>query len=381
MNWTSKLLLALIVILTVIGQASASNEMMFTEPTDTVIIELENGSRIIIYTRDRVELNKLQAYDINEMIRDLNGSIQGTNIDYMELEAEDGQRYLLESPNVFVGEGESVGDSIWVEEKELNDIRIRIGGMELNVDTDEIDDFEDDPVVQRYTYEEESHDWDDNSFVFEIGTNNWLENGRMPSEFNENYAVKPWGSWYVALNWINKTTVAGPVYIDWGAGVSWYNWKLENPDFQFVKTDTQVRMEDNLPPDSQSIKSKLTASYLNASFVPMIDFGGGRWVRGTRVEGFSFTTSRRTGFRIGAGVYGGYRLGSHSKYVIEESGNRDKIRDRDHFYLTNFRYGVRGQVGFGDIDFFVMYDLNNVFASGRGPEGAKLNAIAFGISI
>ena len=50
---------------------------MKTDPKDTVVIELENGSKIMIYTKNRVELEELQAYNVNEMIRDLNRSLTG----------------------------------------------------------------------------------------------------------------------------------------------------------------------------------------------------------------------------------------------------------------------------------------------------------------
>ena len=62
--------------------------------------------------------------------------------------------------------------------------------------------------------------------------------------------------------------------------------------------------------------------------------------------------------------------------VTKEDGDKEKDKDKDGFYLNNFRYGVRGQIGFRGIDIFFNYDLNELFADNRGPE---LNAFSFGV--
>ena len=41
-------------------------------PSDTVVITLENDSKIVIYTKGRDDLRDIEKYDINRMIRDLN---------------------------------------------------------------------------------------------------------------------------------------------------------------------------------------------------------------------------------------------------------------------------------------------------------------------
>lgn len=383
---TIKTLLILAMVALIPAVSNATN-MMEPVERDTVIIELENGSRIVIYTKDRIELKKLQAYDINEMIRDLNSSVQGSNVDYMELENKDGSKYLIDSPKVLFGEGVAEGDTVLITEEDLDNIRIRIGGMELAVDPNKIDEFErydgNDLDLKKYSYVKEETDRTRHFFNVEIGLNNWMEkDGTLPNENNEPYAVKPWGSWYVGLNWINSTKVAGPIFLEWGGGFNMYNWKLEDTDFQFTKGDTQVEVVEGLPADAVGIKSKLSATYINASLVPVLDFSkGSRRVSATKGDGFTFKSYRKKGFRIGGGMYASYRLGSKSKFVFKDGGSRDRTKESDHFYLENFRYGIRGQVGFGSCDFFVLYDLNEVFANGRGPGGAKLNAFTVGITL
>jgi hypothetical protein len=62
--------------------------------------------------------------------------------------------------------------------------------------------------------------------------------------------------------------------------------------------------------------------------------------------------------------------------VYEEDGEREKEKDRDNFYLNNLRYGFRVQIGVRSTDLFINYDMNDLFATDKGP---KLNAVSFGL--
>jgi hypothetical protein len=35
--------------------------------------------------------------------------------------------------------------------------------------------------------------------TYDLGFNNYLENGKFPNDVNAQYSVKPWGSWYISL--------------------------------------------------------------------------------------------------------------------------------------------------------------------------------------
>jgi hypothetical protein len=85
---------------------------------------------------------------------------------------------------------------------------------------------------------------------------------------------------------------------------------------------------------------------------------------------------KKQGFKIGVGVYGGYRLGSHSKIKFRQNDETDKDKEHSSFYLNNWRYGLRMRMGIKSLDLFFNYDLNELFSEGRGPE---LNAFSFGI--
>lgn len=358
-----------------------ANPFLNETKKDTVVIELENGSKIVIYTKNKEELKKLTAYDINRMVKDLNRSVQSSDKEFMEINMDDGKKYILDSPTVLFGDRMSIGDTVYIDEEDVDNIRIRVGGMELYLDPDELEDLgRDEFEAKKYSYVKDDNWKTRNYFTMDLGVNNWLIDGsEFPSASDEAYAVKPWGSWYVGLNINNQTRIGGPLVLEWGGGLSWYNFKLEDADFLVEKGDTQIEFND-IGAERAGLKSKLTVGYINASVVPMLDFGkGSRKVKTYSSDGFYFSRSKRRGFRIGAGGYIGYRIGSSSKLIYKEDGNQDRIKERDHFFLENFRYGIRGQLGFGSFDMFVMYDLNTVFAPGRGPAGNDLNAFTVGI--
>lgn len=218
-----------------------------------------------------------------------------------------------------------------------------------------------------------------NDFRIDLGINNFLEDGSSPSENNELYAVRPWGSWYVALKSENDTHIGGALHLLWGGDVSWYNFKFEDESVRIIDGPEMVQFAQSNEAVSFQ-KSKLTAAYINASVVPMLKFGSrSRYHRkwfGFRGDNWDFGWNADEGFRIGAGMYAGYRIASYAKYVTKEDGDKEKDRDKDGFYLNNFRYGVRGQIGFRGVDIFINYDLNELFADNRGP---KLNAFSFGV--
>jgi hypothetical protein len=206
------------------------------------------------------------------------------------------------------------------------------------------------------------------SFNFDLGTNNYLADGKFPDKDNALYSVRPWGSWYVAANSIQRTRIASKFFIEWGIGLSWYTFKFQEDNVLIEKDDTGIQFKEDTR-DVNFKKSKLSASYVTASLIPVIDFRG----RGKKPR---IWDGHSSSFRIGAGPYVGYRIGSRSKLVYEEDGDREKDKNKDSFYLNNFRYGARVQIGFRSTDLFFNYDFNELFSEGKGP---SLNAFSFGV--
>src|SRR5258708_15714924 len=340
----NKLLTLLMTLVVVVQSYSFAQEKV----DDSVVIRVGEGSKVIVSIHDRKDLETLKHYDFQTLMSDMIAKLEKK--DTVQL-TQPSTRYLRE-----VYKEESIPA---VESKPAVDTTRKEEGKSKR---------------SRHWNKRTYH-----SFNVDLGTNNYLSNGKFPDQTNQPYTVRPWGSWYVALNSIQRTHVGGKLFLEWGMGVSWYNFKFQNGQTVMSQTDQSVVFGvDNRNFDF--IKSKLTATYLNASLVPVIDFGrGGRKTTifdVSRVD-FSARGNHSSAFRIGVGPYIGYRIGSYTKQSYKDGGQLHREHNSDNFYLNNIRYGLRVQLGFSDVDLFFNYDLNNLFVDSKGP---KLNAFSFGVT-
>lgn len=312
------------------------------QKADTVIVPLAESSKIIFTVGDPADLEILRHYNFQALFDDILDRLSenaGLSVDTTDADS-DHQEEIIE---------------ITVQESDNDDHQ-----------HDDYNSNDDDN--NRWTKSRRGQvgqTWQ--SYNVDLGTNNYLSGDQFPTG-NEPYAVRPWGSWYLAVNSVQRTKLAGNLFVEWGMGVSWYSFKFQEDNILVMKDDVGVHFtEDGRNVDY--IKSKLSATFINASLVPVLDFG--EHSRKTRIwEG------DRDGFRLGIGPYVGYRISSKSKLVYEEGGDRQKEKNRDNFYLNNFRYGLRLQIGVRSTDLFINYDMNDLFAE---KKGVKLNAVSFGL--
>lgn len=311
---------------------------VFAQKTDTVIVELAKTSRMVFTIKDKSDLEQLKQYDFQAMFDDILAKLDKNDTVIVVVNEK--------TENVVTENSED-----WAR----TDVVI--------TNDDDNDDDNDDRHEQR-KWNRISH-----TFNIDLGLNSYLEDGKFPDEAGAPYAVRPWGSWNIGLTSVLRTRFTRNFYTEWGLGVSWNNFKFQNDNTLVVKDDDGITFEEDYR-DVSFVKSKLGVTYLNVSAIPMFRFGenSGKWRN----------RSYNRGFRIGAGPYAGYRIGSSTKLVYEEGGDRHRDRTRDNFYLNNLRYGVRLQIGIRSADFFFNYDMNELFAAGKGP---KLNAFSFGITL
>lgn len=324
------------IVLLIIGLLLASLESHAQQKVDTLILNA-GKSQLVFIIRNTEDIKRLQQYDLNKILDELG--------------------YKLTGDSTLIRNNQPVGDTIYV----YKDIQERRDELKNEVKTRK---------YRRGTT---------NSFDIDFGLNNVLMDGDFPDVSDNLYAVKPWGSWYVGLNSIYRTRIAGPFLIEWGGGVSWYNFKFDNTRTRVVDNPDGIGfIETPEAPEVSYNKSKLTVVYVNASFVPMFDFTKGRSHRSGRdwTDDPIFGDKESNSFRFGAGGYVGYRIDSYTKFV-EETNDKDKTKDHDGYHLENLRYGIRFRLGFRGTDVFLNYDLNNLFRENRGPE---LNAFSFGLT-
>lgn len=347
-----------IILLLLIAVASVQAQTK----TDSVIINVGSKSKVIFAIGDKADLQTLKQYNFQAVVDDLVSKLE--HQDSSEL-AKPSDTYLkTEEPEPAQTDEATVtreyrdrdrrdDDDDW--DRSWDDRRAEERRNERRDDS------------RRYYGRRTLH-----SFNFDLGTNNYMTpSQQFPNQNNEMYAVRPWGSWYVAINSIERTRLARKFFLEWGVGVSFYNFKYENDKMRMSKDNNGVIFSEDQR-DLNFVKSKLTATYLNASFIPLLDFGG------RSRKAMIFTGVGNSGsFRIGVGPYAGYRIDSYTKLVYKQDGDKERERDHDSYYLNNLRYGLRLQVGFGATDLFFNYDMNELFATGKGP---KLNAFSFGLT-
>lgn len=312
----------------------------FAQKTDTVVVELAKTSRMVFTIKDKSDLEQLRQYDFQAMFDDI----------LNRLEKNDSVVVVV-NPT-----GKTQTESGIVTESDV----VTYSGTD---DDDDNDDRDNDRNRHFYRYRTR------HAFNVDLGLSSYLEDGKFPDEAGAAYAVRPWGSWQIGLNSVQRTPVTNHFYVEWALGVNWNIFRFQNDNTLVVKEDDGVAFEEDFR-DVSFIKSKLGVTYLNVSAVPMFSFGDERGGRKWRTY--------NSGFRIGVGPYAGYRIGSWARQVYkDEDGDRQRERNRDNFYLNNFRYGLRLQVGVRSADFFLNYDMNELFATGKGP---KLNAFSFGVT-
>ena len=322
------------------------------EQTDSLIINV-GKSKIIFLVRDKQDLETLKNYDLNAILNQLSLKLENDSTGLVK--EENGQVTSLSDTTIVVDQPET---NAYNNESEAYDDQ-EIG--EENNDTREV-----------------RHKGTRHFFNIDIGTNNYLKDGKFPDETDELYTVRPFGSWYVGINSVNNTYIGGPLYLEWGPSVIWYNFKFQNDRVRVIDgPDGTTFEEDTDLPDADFKKSKLTVAYANFSVVPMLSFGESTRKKKAFWDWYDKKDwdDEQRGFRIGIGGYAGYRIASYSKLVYDD-GSKEKDKDKDNFNLNNFRYGLRLQMGYRGTDLFFNYDMNELFSEGKGP---KLNAFSFGI--
>ena len=121
-----------IILITLAPWALYGQDSNNTELKDTVIIEFGNNSKMVIYLRDKEDLDALLDYDINAMLEDLSMTIDSAEKDtnYLVLQDDSGERYLSDTTIVMTDEDHQEDDR-HIEPKE-EEINIKIGNIKLS---------------------------------------------------------------------------------------------------------------------------------------------------------------------------------------------------------------------------------------------------------
>jgi len=372
------LLLMAIFMVTVTG-VSAKGGPTFLPPSksvqDTIVVKMANGAKMILHLENMQQLKAFERYSLDSLMRELNAYVK--RVDQMEASGKEAKEMTVtfnkdksadgkpEQVTITVQEQAPQGQQktterheirsnknfkidVQVEEKEDGNTRVRVD-MPTQAERDSA------RTVRRAKCYKATRF----NLNVDLGLNNFINAGGeafVPD-------LKPTDSRYVSLNLHLNSQIGGrksPFYLISGFEFAFNNYMFDdNVVVEDLGNITQFRRVA----DINFKKSKLTHSSVNIPLMPMLRFKH---------------ENGKDGFKIGAGGFAGYRLGSHTKLKYEANGKIEKDKPRDNFNLSDFQYGLEGVVGYGGLDLFVKYNMNDLFKENRGPQ---VNVISFGLRL
>ncbi|GAB3201246.1 opacity protein-like surface antigen [Pontibacter aydingkolensis] len=343
-----------------------------TSEQDTIVVKMANGAKLILQLQNIEQLKAFQTYSLDSLMRELNKYVDQVD----QMENTTGNKDLTVTFNTAKaadGKSEEITVTVQEQDKKTGDVKkerheIRINkSFKIDVEVEEDGDNTKVNVnvpdkaqrdSTRAAYKESHYKASKFNFDVDLGYNNFLS-----TNDNQVPDLKTLGSRYVSLNLHLNNQIGGrksPFYIVSGFEFAFNNFMFDD---DIVVTDVNKVTTFTELTDRNFEKSKLTYSSVNIPIMPMLKF--------KRENG-------KDGFLIGAGGFAGYRLGSHTKLKYQEEGKTEKDKTRDNFNLSDFQYGLEGVIGYGSLNMFVKYNMNDVFKDNRGPQA---NVISFGLRL
>lgn len=282
---------------------------------------------------------------------------------------DDGKKYTVYADNYYDSVKVRVG-GIKVEVYEGDDsVRVVIGDRELRVDEDGNVRFRRNKVPK----------FNGHWAGFEMGLNGYLNtdgNQSFPKDY-EYMDLRMTKSIAVNINFFEQN-VALSKNQKWGMvtglGLEWHNYRFSKNTRLNGDSSALIGYLDK----GVSIrKSKLTTLHLN---VPVL---------------FEFQTNSRhkkDSFHFGAGMVVGARLSSHTKKYYDErnkefevtrynpmtdnyeteflatSPDYSKAKDFDDFHMQPFKFDATVRIGWGFVNLYATYSVNQMFKKDKGPE-------------
>jgi hypothetical protein len=228
---------------------------------------------------------------------------------------------------------------------------------------------EDDGETQIFVKKHKKEDWDwfwdnDDRFKgswsgFSMGLSNFVDkNFSLSREATEEYMDLNTGkSWNMNLNFAQYSInfVNNKFGLVTGLGIEWNYYRFDNDNSVQENPTTGIiePIDLSVTQPSWSIeKSKLSTTYAT---IPLL------------LEVHT-SSSQSNGIVFSAGAIGGVKLGSNTKVVYKENGDKNKDKTKDDFNLAPFRYGVHARLGVGDWLIYGTYYFTSIFEKDKGPE-------------
>lgn len=337
-------------------------------PQDTVFIKLPNGAGVNIIVKNTDELKSLRNYKLDSLVL-----ILGQYVEKLEnLEKSAGESKEKEITMTFYPSKDQKNPSapekitITLSTASVNkanshqskglmeSIKVYVEHQNQNENKNSQD------SVKVYKRKAKAERQFSAQTFLDLGLNTFVH---TPGNSGDLYDLKPLGSRFVNLTQYYRIRLGGqrsPFYLKPGLELSFNNYMFDKNNYL---------MDDNgvtrvIKETTRSFeKSKLATSSLNISLMPELQLR---------------EKSGKDGFKISAGGFMGYRLGSHTKLKYQMEGDTEKDKERSSYNLEDFQYGVNFSIGYHQFELYTKYNLNKLFKENRGPQ---LNVISFGFRI
>ena len=347
-------------------------------PDDTIVVKLPNQATMTLFVKNKAQLRELRAYKLDSLMLLLDNYItqaeaagktaktETVTMEFYPAKDQPGKQVPEQirvtvrtdkgaqgdTERVDVVLGRAFGVSI-VENGDDDHVSIKVNTSE---DNDSI------KTARRKAKEAERAARPGRSdFSIDLGLNALVNRPTLLGE--EDFDLRPFGSRYISFNWHYRYRLGkqgSPLHLLTGPELAFNNYMFDdNRRLLATPTGTVISPESQFDLE----KSKLATTTINLPLLLLFNFSNDK---------------RNDAFRLGAGGFAGYRLGSHTKIKYENDGRTRKDKDRGSFNLNDFQYGVQGVVGIGGLDLFVKYNLNDLFEDNRGPQAQTLS---FGVSL
>ena len=230
------------------------------------------------------------------------------------------------------------------------------GDDEIEINIKDNDDDDDDDDDDNDSFKRIKTRW----LMLDIGINSFMQDGKFGVSGDESVLELNAGKSFDFNLYVFKQRIGivqNHVNLMYGLGFDFSNYGFAQNIS--LNKNTNPLTVTALPEDMELKKNKLHTTFVN---VPLM---------------INFETNRKKSksFRASAGVYGGVLLGGKTK---QKDSHGDVTKIKDDFNVNRFRYGLRGEIGVGPINFFANYSLTPMFAEGLGD---NLQPLTIGLSV
>lgn len=373
------LLLLTAIIMAAATGVSAKGETTIGQPfnnQDTIVVKMPNGAKMILQVGNMQQLQAFEKYSMDSLMRVVIDYVKKTE----KFQGSGSTNTTITVTPSVDGSGSTDQVVVTVQEttkdgkvtRERHEVRIN---KNFKIDVEIEEDGNNSKVnVSLPTKAERDSTRTKNkknhykstrfNFDMDLGLNAIInQDGAATTGSASVPDLRPLSSRYVSLNSHLLSQVGGrksPFYIVSGLEFAFNNYMFDKNHVAIDENDItsfERITEYNID------KSKITTSSVNVPLMAMLKFKNSRG---------------KDGFHIGAGGFGGYRLGAHSKLKYDLNGNSRKEKDRSNFNLSDFQYGATGVIGYNNVTLLAKYNMNSLFKENRGPEA---NVASFGLRL